>query len=1821
MPPFGYKFMLKFWILFLSLAFAYFLAGFVGLLMPAVGTNVTLLWMPTGIAVAYFHRFGYRYWPAVCIGSILVNLSVGTRFLPSVGITLGNTLGPLLTTFFLHQFKFNPKFERHRDIAWLVIAAHLGMLVSATNGVAVLAYFSSLDEFYLRAWFCWWAGDSMGVIAVAPLLLTASRKEFEAIKVRLPEFGCWLILCTLFTVAVFVWNTNDKEPAWALAFLPLPLIAWATLRFGTPGTSLAIILISVGAAYGVSNQSGPFYRQEVSHQILMLWLYMATTSTLGWLIAVLHSAQLHAVNTNRILEAGLREASLGFLLADQNRRITYVNEGFTRLTQYTQEELLGFDCMILQGEKTDPKTLEKLDKVLQGGGHFDGAILNYRKDGTSFWNGLLISPIGDGLGKEIGFLGIQRDITEKREADHLLKLSEARLRTILELEPECVKIVSPDGRLVEMNPAGLAMVEADSIEQVRGAFLEVLIDEEYRDTFRELHANVLAGGAGRCEFPITSLKGSRRWLETHAVPYRDGDGEILGQLAVTLDVTNRKKAEDTIRRSEERHRGFIENSSTGHYLYEFERPIPIDLPIEEQIARMATDGVIAIANDAQARMYGFEVGEQMVGLRAIDLYKTHDNEANNSFLRLMVQNGYRIVDAVSEEFDRLGNRVVFSNDCLGTVENGQLIRIWGSQRDITQQHRFEVAIRMLLETTSANDLSFEQQLQRILELGCSHFQLEHGTVLRMTGEVSQTIQEWKTPRSIASASVPAQNSTVKTLLGTEIRFSAMRCGELRFVGSKPRSAAFSKFDDDLLTLMANWIGSQIQLRSKLSQNMAICDNSPDHILLLDRANRVEFINRIPPQVQSLGIIGTPLPDLVRPVDKATIEKCLAEVWQGRSLGQFDIQYCFDGTELDELEGRVTPVLEGSVVMGLVVTFTDVTARKRAELSVQESRDRIDGILQSVQVVVYSATINGDAILFISDHCQVIYGLSAAEFKRDPMHWLKAIHPEDRPTVEVAFALLQTTGAFEQEYRILRPDGSVRWVYDCGRHIHDKAGVPIRLDGIVSDITERKWAEDALKASELRYREMFKSNPHPMWVYDLKTLRFLAVNNAAIQHYGYSREEFLAMTIAEIRPLEDIPKLMENVFKVSSELDRAGIWRHRTKCGETIEVEITSHPIQFDDRLAEVVLANDVTERRKLEEQVRITQQRFQAIVERSHDLIVIFDRTGTIQFVNPACREVMGYEPEEMIGRNNLFYVSQADREPKKKEAEAVIEKPGSEFRSEIRVQHKDGKWRTLETVGINLLDVPALAGMVVNCRDITERKERELRKANERMLLELLTSGDPIERILSEIALSAERFNPGMQCSILLLDMDGMHLRHAAAPSLPELYCQAIDKLPIGPLAGSCGTAAFTKKCVITSDIGTDPLWDEYRDLAMQNGLKACWSIPMISSVGQVLGTFAMYYLAPRCPTESELSAVERSAQLTVLAVERHQLLNSLQESKIRLETLVGNLPGMAYRCQNDIPWTMIYVSSGCEAVTGYQSDELEHNRLVDYSDLIHAEDRDWLWSKCQKALEARVHCSNTYRIVDKTGKMRWVQERATGVYAKDGTLQFIDGFIQDISESRLSEERVRAALREKEAMLKEIHHRVKNNLQIVSSLLNLQADKVNDGVVFDGLRESQNRVRSMALVHETLYTGDLGRIDLSEYLSSLCRHLFRSFGVDSSLIRLTLNVSNTSLDLERAIPVGLIINELVSNSLKYAFPDGGSGQVQIEFLKMEEGHLSLIVSDDGIGLSESIDLQQLTSLGLQLVHDLVHQLSGSVTISRGNGTRFCITFPSNGFNQESNS
>jgi PAS domain S-box-containing protein len=218
----------------------------------------------------------------------------------------------------------------------------------------------------------------------------------------------------------------------------------------------------------------------------------------------------------------------------------------------------------------------------------------------------------------------------------------------------------------------------------------------------------------------------------------------------------------------------------------------------------------------------------------------------------------------------------------------------------------------------------------------------------------------------------------------------------------------------------------------------------------------------------------------------------------------------------------------------------------------------------------------------------------------------------------------------------------------------------------------------------------------------------------------------------------------------------------------------------------------------------------------------------------------------------------------------------------------------------------------------------------------------------------------------------------------------------------------------------------------------------------------------------------------------------------------------------------------------------------------------------------------------------------------------------IRDITDRKRAQKALEELLREKESLLKEVHHRVKNNLQVISSLVRLQLAQVDNPVTQAALRDMQNRVGAMALLHETLYqSGSFARVDLPTYFRSLCSRLFRSMVMDPASIQLRLDVAPVSLDVSQAVPCGLVINELVSNCLKHAFPGGLAGEVRVEVQPVAGSPaLRLRVADNGVGLLAEFDLQQLRSLGLQLVSDLVGQLQGRLEIERGPGAVFDVVF-----------
>ena len=335
----------------------------------------------------------------------------------------------------------------------------------------------------------------------------------------------------------------------------------------------------------------------------------------------------------------------------------------------------------------------------------------------------------------------------------------------------------------------------------------------------------------------------------------------------------------------------------------------------------------------------------------------------------------------------------------------------------------------------------------------------------------------------------------------------------------------------------------------------------------------------------------------------------------------------------------------------------------------------------------------------------------------------------------------------------------------------------------------------------------------------------------------------------------------------------------------------------------------------------------------------------------------------------------------------------------------------------------------------------------------------------------------------------------------------------------------------------------------------------------------------------------------------ERKQALVSLREAEERYRDLFENSPLSVAVIDPETSRHIDFNRVFCERLgyTREQASELSVEEMTpNYKELL------------MRALAQKPHGTEHVQFVTqyltKTGEL--LDSLVTArLFQREGRI-LIHSVTFDLSAPRRAEDALRQ-LGEKEALLKEIHHRVKNNLQVVSSLLGLQSRAIQEGPIRNMFQESQNRVHSMALLHESLYQSEsLSRVDFPAYVRQLAAYLFQSYGVRAEHVRLRIELEQLDLGMEAAVPCALIINELLSNSLKYAFPEGRAGEVRIALQGQPGGGARLVVADNGVGMGPNTDWTQTKSLGLRLVRTLAEQLDGKLEIESDQGTEVRLTF-----------
>ncbi|MBK7818344.1 MAG: PAS domain S-box protein [Sphingobacteriaceae bacterium] len=370
-------------------------------------------------------------------------------------------------------------------------------------------------------------------------------------------------------------------------------------------------------------------------------------------------------------------------------------------------------------------------------------------------------------------------------------------------------------------------------------------------------------------------------------------------------------------------------------------------------------------------------------------------------------------------------------------------------------------------------------------------------------------------------------------------------------------------------------------------------------------------------------------------------------------------------------------------------------------------------------------------------------------------------------------------------------------------------------------------------------------------------------------------------------------------------------------------------------------------------------------------------------------------------------------------------------------------------------------------------------------------------------------------------------------------------------------------------------------------------------------------FIMAPPSRIEEYLKREKKTIKKLVIPkfLERKKAEEELKASEERYRDLLEHATDLIQSV--DMTGKILFVNSAWKKTLGYSDAELEDRNIFDF---IHHSYHSHCTSMMKEISEGKLQKVDKFELGMLTKNKRTVLlEGNISLKKENGKLVATRSILRNITERKISEERIQHTLEEKEILLKEIHHRVKNNLQIISSLLNLQADTIEDVKAKEKYRESIGRIKSMAIIHELLYqTKNFNNVKADDYLNELVKYISQTYSINKNIdVELAIDIKTKRIDIDKAIPCGLIINELLSNAYKYAFPTQSSGKIKIKLSAISgQPYLyELIVLDNGVGMPESIYSESKT-LGMQLVQSLLDQLNGKLEIVRNNGTKFIIQF-----------
>lgn len=636
-----------------------------------------------------------------------------------------------------------------------------------------------------------------------------------------------------------------------------------------------------------------------------------------------------------------------------------------------------------------------------------------------------------------------------------------------------------------------------------------------------------------------------------------------------------------------------------------------------------------------------------------------------------------------------------------------------------------------------------------------------------------------------------------------------------------------------------------------------------------------------------------------------------------------------------------------------------------------------------------------------------YGYTREEFQRMSVKDLSALDLRGKIPQKISF-LLKSGEIFEWKHRC--KDGS-----EIPVEIYAQ---PITLQGErvifsnVRDISKRKQTLAELSEQKHFLERILDAEPGLAYIYNLKQHRFVYVNRDWFSSFGYSDQDAQERDRdpASIYHPDDRPRLADHysAWQTADVGEMRSIeCRVQSKAGEWHWINCRETPFAFDEhgRIEQVLgIAHDVTIRKLAE----FERELFVSLADSSQEFIGIADLSFTPIYANRAALTLVGLpdlDALQQIKIQDIFFPE--DQAFITNEFLPAALRDGNQ-EVEIRFRHL----QTGEPIWVlyNVFMIKDMhgepAGLATVSRNIHERKRWELLLKGQTQILEMIATGVPLAETLDRLVLLIESQSAGMLGSILLLNEEGTHVQHGAAPSLPPAFIAAVDGLAIGPNAGSCGTAAYRQEPVFVEDIATDPLWASYKTLALPHGLHACWSTPIKNTEGRVLGTFAMYYRTPGLPTPEQLALIDTATHIAQIAISRSQAESalSLGAERLRLALMAANQVWFDINVQTGVA----SVAEEYPAMIGYRPEEY-HPSFDNWMDSIHPQERDAVIEAFKSCIEQGGPLSTEYRRKMKSGAWLWMQ--ATGKivgWDTEGKPLRMIGSLMDISQRKRAQEKI---------------------------------------------------------------------------------------------------------------------------------------------------------------------------------------------------------------------